>query len=568
MPKRTYAITDLSGKDACYLEIGGDRFHIAQFVASWACNEIPRAQCLVSLGRNAKDQKLVAQANKSSLLLRPMQRAVVYFEPAGDYNPTGITWPASRVILFEGYFAGGSYRRSNDKTAMMINLTHWLVDLACSSAVSQNSHPSNPLHLTAPAVLEQIGRVGSTDQQGAYVSNLSGFSTVQAYVNTDMWAGIKRIFCGLANVKARAAGDIENCAAATGSAVINSRAIRALKKIEGVVDSDGVDGIESCDLAYKYGVPLGLSDAGVSAVQNAVAAAVCQGTVDAYANTTFWDKLVSDFCPQFGLAVVPRVSSGLVIADTPAYNGNFWKLLRPDDYDLVDQNSAVERPLRCVSVVGTATSQLGSNAYNANTVPLHGGCYVAGSVDKDDGVIMYVAAPRWLQMLDASAFPAAQVTGLDRDVPIPTAIDPALAASARPQFDSSRNRLYVKYAQLVYVSNMLRERVGSISGRLRFDIAPGSNIKLLAKSEKFLEGEDDLAADMFANVSRVTVAINSDVGQASTSFQLTHMRFANENESPRTSVEEHALFGKQIHGFGRNGSPLIDAFDDLEGEDS
>ncbi len=568
LPKRNYAITSLSGKDVCYLEIAGVRYDIAQFVASWACNEIPQAQCLVALGRNASNQGIKAQANTSSPLLQSMQPATVYFEPEGDYNPDGVTWPKGRVVLFRGYFVGASYRKSNGKTAMMINLVHWLIDLSCSSAISQNSHPSNPAHLTAPAVLEQIGRTAAGE--GAYVSGLTGFQTVKDDVKRDMWAGIKRIFHGLAKVKARAIGSRDYCSASgdLGSAVENTRALEALKRIEGIVTKVSDKVPLTTDLAYKYGVPLAFDDAGVSVVEDSVAKAITDVMVNAYANTTFWDKLVGEICPQYGLAIIPMVETAIVIADTPSYNGAFWKLLQPDDYDSLDQNSAVERPLRVVALVGSTASQLGGGAYGERSTVFQGGCYVAGSVDINDGIVMYAAAPQWLQALESANFDPNNAQGFNRDVPVPTAANPGVQKNDRAVFNSGLNRLYVKYAQLLYVSNMLRGRVGSMSGRLRFDIAPGSNIKLLAKSEKFLEGNDDLASDMYANVTRVTVALNADTGQAGTSLQLSHIRLASENTSPRTSTEEHPLFGKQIHGFGRNGAPLIPAYDDLEGEDS
>lgn len=593
LPKRTWALTSLADDDACYLEVGVAggvaRYEVSQFVASWACNEIPQAQCMVALGRDARDVNLVAEANRSGFRLQSMQRARVYFRPRGDYNPEGAAWPDAEVVLFDGYFVGASYRKSNGKVGMVFNLVHWLVDLSCSSAVAQNSHPANPAHLTAPAVLEQISRVGGakpapgdealrlTQQPGslgAYVSGLTGFTTVRDFVISDFWSGIKRVFCGLANVRARAAGPLDSCLAAggLGSAVRNSRALSALRRMEGPTGSAGdaqdADRV-GCDLPYAYGVPLSLDTSGVDLVKDAVAATVTDGMVTAYANTTFWDKLVGEFCPQFGLAVVPLVDTAIVIADTPAYNQDYWKEVTPDEYDTLDQNTLMERPLRVVSVVGNAGSQTGSAGPNplakAAETTFQGGCYVAGSVDDDDGVVMFVAAPKWLQVLANAGFDSAAATGLDRNRPVPGAVGPAVPPSDQPVFSGNAvNELYVKYAQTVYISHMLRGRVGAFSGKLRFDIAPGSNIKLRARAERFLDGEDDLAADLYANVSRVTVSINCESGQAGTSFQLSHIRFAQENDSPRTSTDGHPLFGRQIHGFGRNGAPLLPEYDALE----
>lgn len=574
LPKQTWAVTSLADSDACYLEVAGDRYEISQFVASWACNEIPQAQCMVALGRDARNPDVAATANTSGFRLQTMQRARVWFHPRGDFNPEGAKWPNEAVMLFDGYFVGGAYRKVNGKVSMVFNLVHWLFDLACSSAISQNSHPANPLQLTAPAVLQQIGRTAAG--QGAYVSNLTSFATTRDYVAADFWSGIKRVFCGLANVPVRASGSLDYCLAAgdIGSIVVNKRAIRALARIEGPTTGVGDDG-GGCHLPYAYGTPLSLDTAGVDLVRDAAAAAITDALVQAYANTTFWDKLVGEICPQFSLAVVPMVDTALVIADTPAYNGAFWKEIGPDEIESLDQNSLLERPLRAVAVAGNAGSQLGAAVYDRNksdkddgaATSFQGGCYVAGSVDPDDGVIMFTTAPHWLQVLSGAGFNAAIATGLNRDVPIPSAQQPgvppgdALTFSA---FAPAANALYVRYAQSVYMSNMLRGRVGTLAGKLRFDIAPGSNIKLRASAEKFLNGEDDLAADLYANVSRVTVSINCEAGQAGTSLQLSHIRFAAENASPRTSVDAHPLFGRQLHGFGRNGAPLIPEYDALE----
>lgn len=571
LPKRTWAVTSLTSRNACYLEIGDRNYAVAQFVANFACNEIPQAQCMVALGRHVRDTGEAADANVSGFRLQSMQRARVWFHPSGDYNPDGRRWPDAPVVIFDGYFVGASYRKANGKVVMVFNLTHWLVDLACSSAISQNSHPSNPAHLTAPAVSQQIGRPGGSPiagSLGAYVSNLVGFSTVRDYVQRDFWSGIKRVFCGLANVPVRAAGPLEACLAAgsVGSAVANGRALSALKRIEGpTADVLGRDD-GGCGRPYAYGVPLSLDTAGVALVRDAVAAAVTDATIGAYANTTFWDKLVAEICPQFGLAVVPLVDTALVIADTPAYRGGFWKEVAPDDYDALDQNTLLERPLRVVGVLGNAGSQTGGAVFDqAGASAFPGGCYTAGSVDADDGVVMFVAAPTWLQVLAKAGFNAA-AQGFNGDAGIPTAAQPG-APSDDPVFSAAGTTagdLYVKFAQGIYVANMLRGRIGSFSGKLRFDIAPGSNVKLRARAERFLDGEDDLAADLYANVSRVTVSINCDAGQAGTSFQLSHLRFARENESPRTSVAAHPLFGTQLHGAGNNGAPLLPEYDALE----
>jgi len=416
------------------------------------------------------------------------------------------------------------------------------------------------MSLSSHAVLSQLD--DSNASMGVYVSNLAGYEVVRQTVKIDLWAGMKTLFCGLANVKARPLGDLTSCKGdGLGSFVRNDRAIEALKRIEGPGSGD-------CSKNYKWGVPLAFLGLGVPLIAESVAAAVTDSAVESYANTTFWSKLVENFCPLFNMAIVPMVDSAILIADTPSYNVDYWKTLGPDDCDSFDETSAEERPLRAVAVAGNYGSIAGAASGPVNDPRLIGGCYVAGSVEETDGVVLVVAPPKWLESLHKSGDSPPYNTGLQSNAATPTSytsrkgVDPD--DPAYNGFVNQANKMYVQYAHAVYVANMLRGRVGSTAGRLRFDIAPGSCVKLPQSRERFIDNNDDLVEDRYANVSRVTISINCESGQAGTSFQMTHIRSETENKSFRSSVNRHPLFGEAIHGDGKHGAPLIDALNDLE----
>ena len=558
MPKN-HAVTYLSDDGALYLDIEGKRYEVAHYTASWAVNEIPQGQCLIAVGRDARSDKAgdLAAIHREAGSLKQMRKAKVMFKPRGDYDPDGNVWPEGEQVIFDGYYVGYAYRKMNGKVQVIVNLSHWLIDLTQSSCISKNSHPSNPASLTTSAVMKQVKEAGGS--QGAFVSYLTGHKVIQGRVLEDLWGAIKELFCELALVKTAAVGPSDECG--PGKFVENDRALNALARMEGPVPA--------CSKAYKHGVKLVPQGMNQPLVDSAIGNAICNATVDSYANTTFWDKLIGEFCPMFGLAVIPLVDKALVVADTPAYNKNHWREIGPDEYDSFDQTAFVERPMRAVGVFGHVASFTG--ARNGEQPVNHrdvGGCYVAGSVAENDGLVQYVRAPAWLDTLMTGAVYGKTSTGNKKDEATSTATTTGKTGSPDDPVYSkvigSIQPLYAKYAQSVYVLHTLRGRNGSMSGKLRFDIGPGSIIKVKATPDvRTASGVDKLAGDFYGCVSRVTININSEASMAGTTYQLTHLRTEEENSHPRTSVQSHPLFGDSIHGSGKHGAPLIDVYEEL-----
>jgi len=549
-----YVYTDLATLNSLTLEVEGvGEFEVAQFSASFAANEVPTAAVMLALGRNARTQAPAAP-HVSARLLRQMQKAFVWFEPKGGYDRDR-DWPAGRRKIFEGYFTGFAYRKISGKVHVVASLTHWLAALGFGSALTKTGHVANPTALNAAAVIESLVTGGAGE--GNYIGELAVAELVADTVAADLWVAVKNVYCSLTQVEAMPCGPQDFCGG-TGGFSVNDLAQYALGKIEG--PSTG------CEKPYKYGVPLRIEDEGVSTVHDAIAAAIGMETIESYAGVTFWDKLVTQICPAFGLAVVPMVDAAVVAADLPCYSGGVWRDITTDEYDSYDLSRELHRPLRAVGVVAgyDSQTQAGVGSPGDNLIPV-GGCYVEDSVAPGDGVILYVPTPAWLAMLQSlpdyalytrggGGGPArtAITTGATATVPVPP--PDALGVSV--------NRLYSRYAHNVFVNQMLRGQTGSISGKLRFDIAPLSIVRLLATTEKFIgPGQDDLAETIVGCVQRVTVSISAESGMAGTTFQLSHVRAETENGPGRTSAAEHPLFGTAIHGGGKHGSPLVDDYE-------
>jgi len=551
-----YVYTDLSAKDAVHMEILGERYEIVQFSASYAANEIPTAAVMLALGRDVRETRLgkKAKIHETARNLKQMEKVTVWFTPKGTFD-RGASWPEQKVKIFEGFFTGFAYRKISGKVHVISNLIHWSAALSFSSALTKNGHVSNPTALNVAAVLSSLDVTNAGE--GNYLSQLVSQGICGVNILNDFWVSIKDIFCALASVETMSCGIPGQCGGDDNFAK-NDVALEALNRIEGPSSL--------CKVPYKHGVALKMEVGGIQHIGDAVSAAVGTAFIESYSGVSFWDKLVGQICPTYGLAFVPMVESAIVVADTPAYNGGFWKEINADDYDSYDMTRELHRPLRGVGIVTGYESQTksGINAASGET-PILGGCYAEKSVAPGDGMIMYVSSPSWLTVLHTQGQHVKETSGLDLQEPIKGAISPEFGVPDTA--DATGNdvgELYNRYAREVFVNQMLRGQAGSFSGKLRFDIAPLSILKVKATTDKFIgAGQDDLAFDIFGCVQRVTISINAEAGMAGTTFTLSHVRTAKENSEERTSVSEHPLFGKTIHGGGKHGSPLLDVYDNL-----
>jgi len=559
LPKN-YVYTDLSTKKSLVLEVeGAGEFEVTQFSSSWAANEIPTAAVMLAIGRDARDPKKKAAIHDKGKKLKQMQKATVWFTPKGEYD-RGVKWPSGRKKIFDGYFTGFAYRKISGKVHVVGNLIHWLAALGFSSALTQNGHVSNPTMLNASAVLQSLVAAGASNLP--YITLSVAMQICADDIQQDLWKGIKNVFCALANIPTMSPTGSEDECGGSGNPKPNDAAQYALGKIEGPASE--------CDVPYKWGVPLVLDTLGISIAEEGIAMAIGNEMAESYAGVSFWDKLVGQMCPMFGMAVVPMVDSAVIAADCPAYNANVWRTIKVDDYDSFDMTRELHRPLRAVGVIGSFSSQTqpGVNTSPEGDFRAIGGCYAEDSVEAGDGMILYVSAPPWLQIMNTAGAYVGGTQGMSKEKATPSATTPGLPGDADVETTADGtvgnkvNRLYTRYAHEVYVNQMLRGQTGGFSGKLRFDIAPLSMVKIQAASEKFIgPGQDDLAETLVGCVQRVTISINAEAGMAGTTFVLSHVRTEAENRLPRTSATEHPLFGKSIHGGGKHGSPLVDAYE-------
>jgi len=564
--RRRTVFTDLSVRDALSLRVGAVRLPLAQFSAVFALNDIPQAQCLLAIGREARSGELAAIHRQEPWVLKTP--AQVLLRAAGQYSRRS-DWPEEEIVVFDGYITGVSYRKLDGQVQLAVQLQHWLASLASSSCLTRWSSPAGMTDLTVPLLAGDL-RVADTGASPVApiaftVGQLQQFTNQASSFNDDVWGSLKAIFVALAEQGLHWEERLEPQARSDAEAQArNTAALRALARIEDHAGRNG-DGWFASQPQYAVPLKLAITEGVVTAAMQQM---VSQETIQHYASYSFWDKLVGHFCPLFGMAVVPLVDRALVIADLPGYRGNlagpaserYWKEISTRDYFSLDTSSSLEYPLRGVGVLVTTATSTGvahDGQQEAVTIPQLLGWFsplsqlpasdAAAALQEQmrDGLLQLVPAPPYVLQLQNPAPPEDQV-------------GEGAGASALPELRQFLDR----WAQMAYVLNMLRGRSGVLAGKLRFDIAPGSLVLIRQHREQLAEADDSLNVPLVGCVARVTVAINAHAPAATTTFELTALRRAQpENESDLTSIVSHPLFGDSIHGAGRHGAPLIPALD-------
>ena len=566
MPENvSYAYTVLSDEAALELNIDGAKYKVVQLTMRFTKNGIPECTCMVAIGRNARRVDDLAQIHKSGLQLFEMKEASITFKPQEDWKP-GKRWDNSPRTIFDGYYVGMAYRKVNNKVQAIIHLAHWCMDLGFSSCLHRWQHPTNPTNFVFPAIVPAAGN--GMEGKRIWLSHYVNYPKVHSLCMNDIWAACKTVFCNLASNESGAGRFAISCGVKAGTAdtAINSRALLALKGFE--VDADECMFEARNEEKEHSSRLLGASRRLVDLyrpelIHSSIALGICHESVQTYITHTFWDILIAKYCAMFDMAVIPLVNRCLVTADAPYWRADNvpYRTITPSEYNHLNLTGRIAQPLQAVGVLASHSTlvKLGFTEPIDNDKICLGGHYAVDAESQQDGVLKMVQAPSWLAS-QHSCGRYAKVLGVPDKKPTNSGTTnpplPPLPPDPEPGKKTvldERQNAFSTYAKAVYCQHHLRTRGASFDGKLRFDIGPGSIVKLEQKAENASLGIDELAVPLWGQVQSVTININAEARRAGTSFSLTHVRTDSENGVDRTSAAEHPLFGTDIF----KGGPLL-----------
>lgn len=554
-----YAVTNLSEAQplgggpkggSIIIEVNGVELKAAQLSLSYGFNAIPAASAMIPLGRDARTGK-VSEVNNPEVIKGLKQMAPVVIKMKGtlkDWSTVGGSvpgskkqWPSGEHTLFVGYISGIAYRRTLGRVSLVINAVHKLVDLTMSSTGSANLVPGAPQDMLLPTLIKSSGGQNYALPGSRFVEQLS------TDMDQDYSEGLLKVFEELCQDDQIQIHDETWCGADSPNKRDNSAALNVLK---GDGDWKGVANLsKQGDMAqYTEAYPLAIHSAGKNYVSNWVG----QRVSDSLAGNSIWAALVGSILPSFGMGIIPAATEAYIAPILPM-NRTPEKTINTNEYVDFNMSMMSQRPLFGVGILSTHNLATVEKRREDTKVCV-GASYTAPVVNgkPNEGMWMFAPAPGWLDgwvnydpdAVDGNSGvnnlmnePSHDAAGVDEN-----AVDRSPSEEATEWSDELS-----KYARMVYAANALRNREGSLVGKLRFDIAPGTTIKINAKNAGGDDSDtDNLAVALIGFVASVSVTINAEQGSATTTFAMTNLRTEDENNEDRFSMEDHPFFNSKF----------------------
>jgi hypothetical protein len=522
--------------------VGGDVVDIIKFDCQYALNDIPTATATLPVGREVTTG-LPSRAHDIAGQVNIQIPTQVYCSVTYGGGATDAVLPVGDYLLFSGWTTGIGYRHTYDGLSMALEITHWLSALTFSSAMSAASSPNNPAHFAFAPVIQDLDKAKGYHP---YVNTIAHKYITPQAIQEDLWGlGLQPYLVALA-----------------GTDRFNYEAFGAqLKKNDSQGDdckaalnafNPGQDPVKLTFDLVAMGLdqqPYLLRDAIVDDVAFGSMTPTAKSEFMKMATTTLWDTLVN-MANEYRFAIVPFPGKALVVPYVAGLrthwdpsNVDFTIMAR--DLTAYEMNTRLSMPLRAVGVYSGHASRCGQFGATQRMAPGNdtcGGWYIA----RDDGLVKVEPAPQYMNLIVPSKL-SKDSAAVDGQNVKATAVDPD-APAKEPQEDPAKEKQARQkgaldaYAHAIYCTETLRQRSGYVAGPVRFDICPGSTVKIEGTAGDFLAGIDPHGEARFATVYRVRLSMDAQGATASTAFDLSNVRTEDENTKDDTSVDKHPLY--------------------------
>lgn len=569
MPNQSqaWALTDFAGPSRSgvgsdlLVTVNGVSLPIAQFTMTYGLNSIPSATAMIAMGRNARTGAASSIYTQAHQLSQMAPAKVEIRGPMGDWSPIGqsgrkISWPAGQHILFTGYVSGTSYKRAVGKIFLVLNLTHRLVDLAMSSGGSADVVPGAPNDLMLPTLAEGAGGAVAGTAGSKFTKELpddlrddfsNGILKCLHYVSQNNQLQTNEAWCTGDGPEAPANGIRANA--------------RAAQVIEGDGDWRGIRNYKTTS-NYTKKYPLTIHTQGADYTASVLGSRIA----GSLAGASMWSMLIGSLIPEFGVFLIPTAQDAYLAPVIPM-SRQIGKTIYASEFVDFDMTAASQRPLFGVGVMSNYATASVARVPSDNKQCV-GATYVArvnddpDEVPQNDGMWLFVQAPGWMD--DWANFDPEALNG---DPAVNAMLGQAAndAVGGAPNKNVNRNPddevlkwndVMRNFAQMMYASNALKGRQGRLTGKLRFDIAPGTTIRVSARDRSGGD-KDQLPTDVYGLVSEVTTTIKSEPASCATTFSLTNLRSGLENDSARFSMDTHPFFGSNFF----QSAPIVNTLD-------
>jgi hypothetical protein len=531
-----------------YAEINEKQYDVVAYSSSFEINTIPSGSVLVPVGFDLAtgvpadvmtrfDDFKIKQ--KIKIFLRVEADSANYGAGLESFVDPVTKKSAGPILIFEGEITGAILRRTAKSLHIAVHFVHWLSALNNSSVFSGVSHVINPVAFYNNGAAAYF--TGSGVGAGSNADACAAENTAEGH-----WSVVNTAVEGFSGTE-----DIwENGLKPFLRCLIQQDSLNA--EIQAYFNSDAAKQKRLDALDRVLSTEIILKDFADQAIIDNLATDIRQGVRSTDAGNTIWALLIGRWSPSYFFAICPRINDVKIAPlvgsykdpNTPAK----YKLINSSDYYSVDLNLSSRQSIGAVGVLAARTDSVMQSVL-ADAPPEWPGFYPPASNVPDDqkisGVFLTKEMPPWLANVNFER------VEFDPTVPLPNAFGatPAAAVALAAQLaaaSSSKAAAYQNvaqaFAQFFYVNEIFNNRSGEVSGKLRFDICPGSTVKLQAVPL------DDTASSGFdyfyGQVIRVSYTIDASQGLASTVFSLSNLRTQVELDDTLLSIDLPPLYKK------------------------
>lgn len=528
------------------VEIDGVVFddEVVAVSATFGLNSIPTASATIACGMNVRTNN-VSKIHTALDGLKARTKAKITLTANTTDGKIFKSIIGPRVI-FEGYYIGVGMQRSSTNANYILHFVHWLDDLNCGSMLNGNFYPGMPADMAQAAAIQAVSQSrGGGLGPPIPIVDADGSLVNRPNMESDLWGDVLKPM--LRKIAEFDHPVHQNCYNKKDNPDLVTPALDRMPN--------------AAPVPGKLKMNLGDVDAELIAMNanKGISATVLNNL----GYNSFWSKLVGELGPSFLFGISPGVTFANVI---PFFGGlrvnqsSAWRRIRLDDYNYANFNSNMSQLIESVNVFYAFTGNSNLHGGRERGAPTISYCPPVAKFPPPDkikdfrGVVMVKELPYWLHNTTSVEDYAheALMPEVDTHKPGEGSSTPTGASTVRPPETVKRHRgVTTNFCKHWYQTMVLGQRYGEFSGKLRFDIAPGSMLAIEVPPgpppvNPLSEGKEPLF--LYASVSQVSYTINAEQHTAGTSFTITNIRNEAENNDDNLTSETPPLYTEKWTG--------------------
>lgn len=535
-------------------EMYGVEVPIVQATTTFTLGQIPEATFVLAVGVDPLDRSKVSASHRLIETLTTSTKIEVYLQIRGKTFSGAkggiVSWPREYFKFWSGKVVGVGHAASRGRVYYTVNSAHWLSDLESGTLTSEavvRGDVDNfmvqvaPVTGGVPAISRTLlsaaerGMAGASDSYDIYRdvllpmfaklmlpvspgetpgSSAGGVHTTSAYDRLVTHMG--RLIGRSSVVSEEAARELMSASNHAG----NEPAYRILSEV-----FNNAEHINPGNLTIDY------TDRPV--IVKEMLAYTSEAMAQNVGSYGAFSKLIT-MSGLHNFSVVPTINSATCAPIMPVFKAGLeWRRISLEEYGVVEGRSFLPKQLAGVLMVGSVNHSTGVNLapHNLNLA--------GGYIGYPEGRLKIINAPGQMNIVP-------NVERVLDTVPSGPNIEEADIIKAH---ENACN-----FSKSYWAFEVFKHRTTTITGPVRFDICPGSPIRIdgmnISPTGNLNESDSSV---LYGSVVAVRTVIDSQSPGANTSMVISHLRNASEEAS---ALDVHPIY-KNVWP----GSPLAVIFD-------